>query len=80
MRVKIAVSAGEPTMVDRDLIGLAVTVAFRILELARPGEVLVTSDVAGIARGLAWSFEPHGRHHLKGLHAPVEVLRVLPGA
>ena len=43
MRVKIALSAGEPTMVDRDLIGLAVTVAFRILELARPGEVLATS-------------------------------------
>jgi len=79
LRVKIAISAGEPTMVDRDLIGLAVTVAFRILELAQPGEVLVTSDVAGIARGLAWSFESHGLKQLKGLHAPVEVLRAFPG-
>ena len=79
LRVKIAISAGEPTMVERDLIGLAVTVAFRILELAQPGEVLVTSDVAGIARGLAWSFESHGLKPLKGLHAPVEVLRAFPG-
>jgi class 3 adenylate cyclase len=80
LRVKIALSAGEPTMVDRDLIGLAVTVAFRILEQARPGEVLVTADVAGIARGLAWSFESRGLQQLKGLHGPVEVLRAFPGA
>ncbi len=77
LRVKLAISAGEPTMVDRDLIGLAVTVAFRILELGRPGDVLVTSDVAGIARGLEWSFEPRGSHDLKGFHAPVDVLRAV---
>ncbi|MCU1465047.1 MAG: transcriptional regulator [Actinomycetia bacterium] len=78
LRVKIALSAGEPTMIERDLIGLAVTLAFRVLELARPDEVLVTSDVAGIARGLDWAFEPHGAHRLKGLQVPVEVLRVIP--
>jgi class 3 adenylate cyclase/DNA-binding SARP family transcriptional activator len=76
--VKIALAAGEPTMVDRDLIGVAVTIAFRILELAQPGEVLVTSDVAGIARGLAWSFEARGRYELKGLDAPIEVQRATP--
>jgi DNA-binding SARP family transcriptional activator/class 3 adenylate cyclase len=77
LHVKIALSAGEPTMVERDLIGLAVTVAFRVLELAQPGDVLVTADVAGIARGLDWSFEPRGTHRLKGMHAPIEILRAV---
>ena len=38
----------------------------------------MTADVAGIARGLAWSFESRGRHELKGLDAPIEVLRAVP--
>ena len=47
--------AGEPALVDGDLLGLSVTVAFRVLEHAQPGEVLVTSDVA------AWRAVSHGR-------------------
>ena len=65
-------------MVDRDLIGLAVTVAFRILELAQPGEVLVTSDVAGIARGLGVVVRvARTRSNSKVCTHPVEVLRAI---
>ncbi len=79
LRVKIAIAAGEPTIVDEtDLRGIAVVEAFRVLDLARSGEVLVTSDVAGLAHGLGWVFEHHGRHALKGLREPVEVLHARP--
>jgi class 3 adenylate cyclase len=76
--VKIALSAGEPAVVDGDLFGLSVTVAFRVLEQARPDEVLVTSDLAGLARGLSWSFDARGRHRFKGLGDPVDLLAVAP--
>ena len=76
LAVKIALSAGEPTLVDGDLLGLSVTVAFRALEHAQPGEVLVTSDVAGLARGLSWSFDARGSRALKGLNEPVGLLTV----
>jgi class 3 adenylate cyclase len=55
-----------------------VTVAFRVLDQALPDEVLVTSDLAGLARGLSWSFEARGRHRLKGLSDPVDLLAVAP--
>ena len=74
--VKIALSAGEPALVDGDLLGLSVTIAFRVLDLATPGEVLVTSDVAGLARGLSWSFADRGREMLKGLSQPIDLLSV----
>jgi class 3 adenylate cyclase len=80
LRVKIALAAGQPAVVGQDLLGLAVTVAFRVVGLASPGEVLVTSDVAGLARGFPWSFEGRGRHTLKGLREPVELLRARPEA
>lgn len=75
-RVKIALSAGEPELVDGDLLGLSVTIAFRVVDQAPPGEVLVTSDVAGLARGLSWSFDARGRHRLDGLSDPVDLLSV----
>ena len=76
MQVRIALSAGEPELVGTDLFGLAVTVAFRMLAIAEPGEVLVTSDAAGLCRGHPWSFERRGHHRLKGITEPVELLQV----
>jgi class 3 adenylate cyclase len=76
--VKIALSAGEPALVDGDLLGISVTMAFRVLDHTHPGEVLVTSDVAGLARGLSWSFDPRGRYPLRGIKDPVDLVEVAP--
>jgi class 3 adenylate cyclase len=78
LELRIALTAGAPTLVDGDLLGITVTLAFRIVDLAEAGDVLLTSDVAGLARGLGWSFERHGTHHVKGVHDAIEVLRVRP--
>jgi class 3 adenylate cyclase len=80
LQVRIGLSAGSPSLVEGDLLGLAVTLAFRVVDIARPGEVLVTSDVAGLARGLDWAFERRGSHHLKGMHEDVELFRVRSAA
>jgi class 3 adenylate cyclase len=76
LRVRVALTAGVPSLVDGDLLGVAVTLAFRVADLANPGDVLVTSEVAALARGLHWSFEPIGPRRLKGIRADVDVLRV----
>jgi class 3 adenylate cyclase len=75
LRVKIALTAGEPTQVDGDLLGLSVTLAFRVVDLAEPGEVLVTSDVVGVARGLPWSFEALGNRQIKGMQERIDLFR-----
>jgi class 3 adenylate cyclase len=77
-RVRTALAAGEPQLVGHDLFGLAVTIAFRVADHAGPGEVLVTSDVAGLARGLSWVFETRGTTALKGVRQEVELFRAVP--
>ena len=76
LRVRVALTAGAPSVVGTDLLGVAVTLAFRVADLANPGDVLVTSEVAALARGLRWSFEPFGSHRLKGIATAVDVFKV----
>ena len=76
MLVRIALSAGEPELIGTDLFGLAVTVAFRLLSVAQPGEVLLTADVAGLVRGSDHSLAHRGHHRLKGLALPVECFAI----
>jgi DNA-binding SARP family transcriptional activator/class 3 adenylate cyclase len=77
-RVRTALAAGEPQLVGSDLFGMAVTIAFRVTDCAAPGEVLVTADVAGLARGLPWAFEGRGSNALKGVRDPVELFAARP--
>jgi class 3 adenylate cyclase/DNA-binding SARP family transcriptional activator len=77
-RVRTALAAGEPQLVGNDLFGIAVTIAFRVTDCAAPGEVLVTADVAGLARGLPWSFESRGSNTLKGVRDPVDLFAAVP--
>ena len=56
LQIKIAVAAGEPEVVGTDLIGLAVTVAFRAVAVVPAGEIVVTADVVGLCRGHAFEF------------------------
>jgi class 3 adenylate cyclase/tetratricopeptide (TPR) repeat protein len=78
LQVKIGLSAGVPTVVDRDLFGIAVTVAFRVTDCAAAGEVLVTADVARLASGTSWAFESRGAHSLKGVRQPVDLYLAFP--
>jgi class 3 adenylate cyclase len=75
LEVRTALTAGSPSPVDGDLFGVAVTLAFRLADIANSGDVLVTPEVAGLARGMRWTFETLGAQRLKGLRAPVEVSR-----
>lgn len=68
LKVRIGMNAGEP-IVDRsdDLIGNAVIVARRIVELAQGGDVLVSDVVRQLVAGKGFSFDDLGNCTLKGI-------------
>lgn len=70
VEIRAAVHTGEVEVVAGNLRGLAVHEAARILALAMPGEVLVSSTTRELAAGSGLAFEDRGRHRLKGV--PVE--------
>ena len=59
-----------------DYYGPIVNLAARLAELAVPGELLVTNDVATHAQGDTVHFEPAGKRMLKGFDEPVALLTV----
>jgi adenylate cyclase len=60
---------------DGDVFGRTVNLASRISDVAGPGEVLVTSEVAEAAGSGGVRFEPFGAVELKGVVRPIELLR-----
>jgi adenylate cyclase len=67
---------GELLTRGGDYYGPTVNLAARLVDVAVPGELLVTADVAAEAAGGALRFEPAGRRLLKGFDEPVTTLSV----
>jgi class 3 adenylate cyclase len=76
VQVKMALTVGEPTPVGSDLLGIDVALAFRAVALSAPGEITVTESVVDLAKGGAWSFEPRGRHLVKGIDEAIDLFAV----
>lgn len=75
--IRAGIHSGEVILADRQVRGVAVHVAARIVAEAAPGELLVSSltrDLADGARALA--FETRGRHRLKGVEREHELFAV----
>ena len=71
-------AAGQVNRVDREVVrpgGKGVNVAARLEALARPGQTLVTAELARAA-GDGFEFEPRGEHPLRGKQRPVEILEL----
>ena len=67
LAVRIGIHVAEIEARGDDIAGLGVHVAARIMSAAAPGEILVSAVVPPIAGGNALTFEPRGRHTLKGV-------------
>jgi class 3 adenylate cyclase len=66
--VRIGVHTGEIEITpDDDIGGIAVHIASRVMGLAGPGEVLVTSTVRDLVAGSSLAFADRGHQVLKGL-------------
>ena len=65
--VRVGLHAGEIVRRGSDLAGLAVHIGARVVDLAAPGEVLVTRTVRDLVAGSGIRFEERGAHELKGV-------------
>lgn len=80
--VRVGIHSGQQTRRGDDLVGHDVNVASRVVNVAGPGEVLISDatraeindDLPGVA------FEELGPVVMKGIPDPVRLYRALPGA
>ncbi len=67
LRLRIAIHTGEAERRGDDLSGVAVHLAARLLDVAEPGDTLVSDVVKGLVAGSGVRFAPRGTHRFKGL-------------
>lgn len=76
IELRIAVHTGEAERRGDDLSGVAVHLAARILDVAGPGETLVSSVVKGLVAGSGISFTSRGSHEFRGIPDAWELFAV----
>jgi class 3 adenylate cyclase len=77
LSVRVGVHTGECEMVDADVHGIAVHVGARILELAAPGQILVSSTVRDLVAGSGIRFGESRHVELAGMPGTAGVFPVL---
>ena len=76
IEIRAGVHTGEVEIIGDDIGGVSVHAAARIMALAGPSEVFVSSGTVDLADGAGLSFEERGRREVKGLERPIEVYRL----
>ena len=77
--VGIGVDAGEAVRTREGYAGGALNLAARLCSMAAPGEILVSSEVAHLARQMdGVRYVDRGEVRVKGLSDPVHVIRAVP--
>ena len=76
LQIRCGVHTGEIEIRGSDVAGVAVHAAARVMALADPGTVLVSSTVRDLTTGSGLSFEDAGQHELKGVPGRWHLYRV----
>lgn len=77
LAIRVGVHTGEVEFVGADARGLAVHAAARVMSLAGPGEVLVSSTTKDLLEGSGLILEDAGAHELKGLAGERRLFKVV---
>ncbi len=67
LEVRVGIHIGEVEIRPDDVVGLPVSIAKRICDLAAPGQVLVSETVKGLLTGSGITLSEGGTHVLKGV-------------
>jgi class 3 adenylate cyclase len=67
LEIRAGLHTGEVEMRGTDIAGIAAHIAARVLEAARPGELLVSAAVPMLVAGSGFEFEDRGEYELKGV-------------
>lgn len=73
LEIRAGIHTGEVEVVPENVQGVAVHVAARVLELANPGEVLVSGTTRSLIDSTDLTFTDRGPHALKGVSTPVPI-------
>ena len=76
LQLRQAVHVGEVELDGTDVRGLAVHEAARIMAVASPGEILVSSVTRDLSAASGFTFIERGRHDLRGFPDPVALFAV----
>ena len=77
LQIRAAIHTGEVEFVGGDVRGVAVHAAARLLSLAGPDQVLVSSTTRDLIEGSGLVLEDAGTHELKGLAGGRQAFRVV---
>jgi class 3 adenylate cyclase/pimeloyl-ACP methyl ester carboxylesterase len=76
LQVRCGLHTGEVEVRGDDVGGIAVHIGARVMELAQPGEILVSSAIPPLIAGSGVAFEERGSHSLKGVDGEWPVFAV----
>jgi len=76
LQVRQGLHSGEVQVSAGDVRGIAVHAAERIMQLAGPGEIVVSGTIRDLLDGSSFVFEDRGTHELKGLQGKRQVFAV----
>jgi class 3 adenylate cyclase len=79
LAVRSGLHTGEIELNRDDIGGIAVHTAARVVAMAGPSEILVSSTVRDLVAGSGLRFEDRGLHALRGLPEKVRLYTVLDG-
>ncbi|HEX9124305.1 MAG TPA: adenylate/guanylate cyclase domain-containing protein [Actinomycetota bacterium] len=77
LEIRAGVHTGELEIAGDDIRGIAVHIGARVMSLAQPSEVLVSSTVKDLVAGSGLAFEDAGEHELKGVPERWRLYRVV---
>jgi class 3 adenylate cyclase/mannose-6-phosphate isomerase-like protein (cupin superfamily) len=77
LQTRAAVHVGEVEISTGDVRGVTVHATSRIMDLAGPGEVVVSSTVRELAEGTGLEFEDIGLHKLRGMPGQRQLYRLV---
>lgn len=80
LEIRGGVHTSEVEVVNGDLRGLGVHIAARLMDLAGPGELVVSSVVHDLSTGSGLGYADRGRHDLKGVPGEWQVYAVAASA
>jgi pimeloyl-ACP methyl ester carboxylesterase len=80
IQVRAGLHTGELDVIESGIAGIAVHIGARVMSLAGPDEVLVSSTVKDLVAGSGLSFSEKGTHELKGVPGSWRIFRVEPPA
>jgi class 3 adenylate cyclase len=76
IEIRSGIHTGQTERLDGKTQGIAVVIGARVMSLAGPGEVLVTSTTKELAAGSDFGFEDFSAHELKGVPGTWQVYAV----